>query len=186
MSSRTLPGPIGPETGDAIFAALRTVAERSFFASAERCDEASFEALAAGVPAWLVASVRFAEGESAGVMACSLPGALAERLFHAFTGRDPSEPPPAWEDVHDLVGEFANMVCGAWLSRSVSGRTFALGQPGVVRARAAAGAGALRLRLVVDDAPIAIALQMLPAPPHRARKRAAGAPTAGDGVRSGA
>ena len=160
MSSRTLPGLIGPETGDAVFAALRTVAERSFFAAAERCDEAAFDALAATVPAWLVSSVRFEEGESAGSMSCSLPDALAERLFHAFTGRDPSEAPPAWADVHDLVGEFANMVCGAWLSGSAGGRTFTLGQPGVVRARAAAAGGGLRLRVVIDDAPIAIALEM--------------------------
>ena len=159
MSSKTWPGVIGPEAGEAIFGALRAVAEQSFFAAAERCDAAAFDALAARVPAWLVSSVQFEEGEFAGVMSCSLPGTLAERLFQAFAGRDPADPPPAWEAVHDLVGEFANMVCGAWLSRSGTGRAFVLGQPGVVRARAAAGGGGLLLRVVVDDAPIAIAVQ---------------------------
>jgi hypothetical protein len=161
MSSKTLPGLLGPETDEAIFGALRTVAEQSFFASAERCDDAAFDTLAAGVQAWLVSSVRFEEGASAGLMSCSLPGELAERLFHAFTGRDPSEA-PALEDVDDLVGEFANMVCGVWLSRAGRGRRFALGQPGVVHARASAAGGALRLRVVVDDAPIAITVQALP------------------------
>src|SRR6185295_1400781 len=127
MSSKTLPGLVGPDTADAIFAALQAVAERSFFASAERCDQQAFDGLAAEVPAWLVSSVGFTEGASAGVMACSLPSALAERLFHAFTGRDPSDPAPAPEEIHDLAGEFANMVCGAWLSQSASGRAFALG-----------------------------------------------------------
>jgi CheY-specific phosphatase CheX len=160
MSSNTLPELAGPETADAVLAALQTVAERSFFAAAERCEGRTFARLASDEHAWLVSSVGFTEGASAGVMSCSLPAALAERLFHAFTGREPSDQAPAWEDVHDLVGEFANMVCGVWLSRSASGRTFALGQPGVVRARSAAAGAGLALSAIVDDAPMAITVQL--------------------------
>ena len=43
-------------------------------------------------------------------------------------GATPEEPPPHPEEVRDLVGEFANMVCGAWLTRAANDRTFALEQ----------------------------------------------------------
>jgi hypothetical protein len=51
---------------------------------------------------------------------------LAERLFDAFSGRDPEEPAPPIAEIHDLVGEFANMICGSWLTRAANERTFAI------------------------------------------------------------
>jgi CheY-specific phosphatase CheX len=105
-----------------MFEAVRSVAEHSFFAVAEPGDERSFAAQAAAVPSWLVATVRFEQGALQGTVACTMPTSLARGLFDAFAGRDPSEPEPGAELVHDLVGEFSNMVCGAWLTRVASSR----------------------------------------------------------------
>ena len=100
-----------------MFEAVRTVAEQSFFAVAEPSDDRSFGGAAVQVPRGLVATVRFEQGPLAGSVSCTLPETLANGLFDAFTGRDPGEPAPISTLVHDLVGEFSNMVCGAWLTR---------------------------------------------------------------------
>jgi hypothetical protein len=133
MSSISLPDLIGPETADAILAALRTVAERSFFADVEPCDDRTFGRLTSGMSSWLVATVRFEEGTAIGALSCTLPDALATALFEAFTGHDPSTAEPRRADVLDLVGEFANMVCGAWLSRLSDNCLFELRVPAVTR-----------------------------------------------------
>src|SRR5262245_51891575 len=162
MSSLTLPDLIGPETTDAILTALRTVAERSFFADVEPCDDRTFGRLTSGTSAWLVATVRFQEGTAVGAMSCTLSETLATALFDAFTGRDPSAPAPARSDVHDLIGEFANMVCGAWLSRSAGAWTFRLSPPTVVAALEPAPADLLQLMFVtVNEHPLAIAVRLL-------------------------
>src|SRR5262245_37640967 len=129
MCSRTLPELIGPGTPDAILTAVQTVAERSFFALVEPCDERGFDERAAAVTRWLAATVRFEEGPVVGSMSCLLPEDLAYALFDAFSGRDPSDPAPARDQVLDLAGEFSNMACGAWLSRSATDWTFRLSPP---------------------------------------------------------
>ncbi len=162
MSSLTLLDLIGPETSDAILTALRAVAERSFFAEVEPCDDRAFGRLTSGVSGWLVATVRFEEGTTIGALSCRMPEALGTALFDAFTGRDPSAPEPAREDVLDLIGEFANMVCGAWLSHSAAAWTFRLSPPTVESALEPGPADLLQLIFVtVNDQPLAIAVRLL-------------------------
>jgi chemotaxis protein CheY-P-specific phosphatase CheC len=162
MSLLKLPNLADSEAvGDAMFAAVQSVSERSFFSVAELCDEAAFLELAAGTPRWLAACVRFEEGPLAGSITCLLPQDLAQTLFDAFAGRESSEPAPQ-DEIHDLVGEFANMVCGAWLTRFASRQTFTLSQPTVAvcappRTDAAEGP---HLFVALNDRPLAITLQV--------------------------
>src|SRR5262245_19928055 len=119
-----------PETvrggADAVMSALTDVAEKSFFAIVESCEADRFQELAIPHSRWMTASVGFSERECAGEVRCTIPAALAERLYDAFTGRDPEDAAPPVAEVHDLVGEFANMLCGSWLTRAAGERTFAL------------------------------------------------------------
>jgi hypothetical protein len=161
MSLLKLPNLADSEAvGDAMFAAVQSVSERSFFSVVELCDDSAFEELAPGVPQWLAARVRFEEGPLAGTMTCMLPTDLAQTLFDAFAGRDCSDPAPE-DEIHDLVGEFANMVCGAWLTRFASRQTFTLSHPTVERCapprEAAAGP---HLFVLLGDRPVAITLQL--------------------------
>jgi len=152
----SLPKLSDPATASAMFEAVRSVAEHSFFAVAEPGDERSFAAQAAAVPSWLVATVRFEQGALQGTVACTMPTSLARGLFDAFAGRDPSEPEPGAELVHDLVGEFSNMVCGAWLTRVASSRTFTLHHPIVEPVSTPRDARGPRLLAVIDDVPVAV------------------------------
>jgi CheY-specific phosphatase CheX len=152
----SLPKLSDPATASAMFEAVRSVAEHSFFAVAEPGDERSFAAQAAAVPSWLVATVRFEQGALQGTVACTMPTTLARGLFDAFAGRDPSEPEPGAELVHDLVGEFSNMVCGAWLTRVASSRTFTLHHPIVEPVSTPRDARGPRLLAVIDDVPVAV------------------------------
>jgi len=173
-NSRTTNSPklTDPEAASAMFDAVRTVAEQSFFAVAEPADDRSFGVAASQVPRWLVATVGFEQGTLAGSVTCTLPEKLANGLFDAFTGRDPGEAAPIATLVHDLVGEFSNMVCGAWLTRVESSRTFTLSHPSVEPAVKPAAAGDLRLVAAIDDLPVAVDLRL-----HSPR-RANGAPQA--------
>src|SRR5882672_9027204 len=164
-NSRTtnLPKLTDPEAASAMFEAIRSVAEQSFFSLAEPGDDRSFGVAASQVPRWLVATVRFEQGPLAGSVSCTLPENLANGLFDAFTGRDPGEPTPVSTLVHDLVGEFSNMVCGAWLTRVESGRTFTLSHPSVEPAVTPGHAGDMRLVAAIDDLPVAVDLRLRPA-----------------------
>jgi CheY-specific phosphatase CheX len=152
----SLPKLSDPATVSAMFEAVRSVAEHSFFAVAEPGDERSFAAQASAVPSWLVATVRFEQGPLKGSVACTMPTSLARGLFDAFAGRDPSEPEPGAELVHDLVGEFSNMVCGAWLTRVASSRTFTLHHPTVEPVSTPRHGGGPRLLAVIDDVPVSV------------------------------
>src|SRR4029077_8376997 len=137
----TLPKLTNPEAASAMFDAVRTVAEQSFFAVAEPADDRSFGVAASQVPRWLVVPVRFEQGALAGSVSCTLPEKLANGLFDAFTGRDPSEPAPLSTPVHDLVGALSNRGCGAWRTRVESARTFTLSHPMVEPVLKPAAAG---------------------------------------------
>ncbi len=155
MSSLKLPETLPTPDREEVFSAVADVAERSFFAMVDPCDDARFEELAAPHAEWLIATVRFEEPTCAGAVSCRLPSALADRLFDAFSGRDADEPPPHPEEVRDLVGEFANMVCGAWLTRAANDRTFNLSKPIVGTKPLSASSGEVRTGLMVsiDDLP---------------------------------
>jgi hypothetical protein len=137
-----------------IRAAVAAVAEQSFFAAVDGCDAPDVNTSA---PAWLVAMIRFDDGHTSGSLACWVPPDLAQALFDSFSGRDPSEPLPPAHQIYDLVGEFSNMVCGDWLSRSIGERSsFELSQPIVVQAPRPGNNMQRRLWVKVNDRPLAV------------------------------
>jgi hypothetical protein len=128
-----------PDTADhydAVGAALTEVAENSFFAFVDPVETEAAAEFAAGVEAWLVATVVFS-GAFGGTMKIAVAEPLARELFGSFLGLDPADTP---EDtpLFDLVGEFGNMVCGSWLTRTAQRRRFDLEHPVVERVAGAA------------------------------------------------
>ena len=122
MSSTNLPA--ASTDRDALDRALTTVAEESFFAMVDP--------VAADVPPvdgpMLSARVAF-QGAFAGALSCRMSRLLAYELTAAFTGEEVSEDGPG---VDDLAGEFANMVCGRWLTDVAPKSLFTLAHPVVV------------------------------------------------------
>jgi len=155
MSSHTQPKPLVPDAPQTpIRAAVAAVAEQSFFAMVDGCDGPD---AASPENAWLVAMIRFDDGHTSGSLACWVPPDLAQALFDSFSGRDPSAPLPPAHQVYDLIGEFSNMVCGDWLSRSIGHRSsFELSQPIVVQAPRPAENTSRRLWMKVNDRPLAV------------------------------
>jgi CheY-specific phosphatase CheX len=111
--------------------ALVEVAENSFFAFVDPIDGEALADAVAAAPSWLEASVTFT-GAFGGTMRIVVAEPLALELFASFLGLEPGE---AADDARlfDLVGEFGNMVCGSWLTRSCQRRRFDLQHPVVVR-----------------------------------------------------
>lgn len=140
----------------AVLSAVTDVAERSFFAFVEPLDEARFAEGAGGVFAWLASKVAFDDGGCRGFVVCHVPSNLASHLFDGFSGRDAGDPAPLVAEVHDLMGEFANMVCGAWLTRAANDRTFSLCAPEVTVSSALIGDSSAALRIAIDGAPCLI------------------------------
>ena len=121
-----------PTDRDALERALALVAEESFFAVVDPVLD--------GVPEVegpvLNASVSF-DGSFAGTLSCRMPRGLAQDLTAAFTGE---EAPADGAAVDDLAGEFANMVCGRWLTDVAPQSLFRLEHPEVTTASAPATA----------------------------------------------
>jgi hypothetical protein len=110
----------------ALAAGLISVAERSFFAYAEPAAPDRVVSVAGG---WYLASVSF-RGPFDGAVAIALPVTLARDLCAAFLGEDADA--LAESAVSDLAGEFANMVCGTYLTRLTGfDRCFELAHPDV-------------------------------------------------------
>jgi hypothetical protein len=120
---------------DTLQAALIEVGENAYFVFVEPCDAGAFATLAEQerekAPGWLMASVRFT-----GAFSGSVEIVLTERLGHwlvtSLLGMPPEEDLPETQ-MFDGVGEFANMVCGAWLSRVGDQALFELKVPAVTR-----------------------------------------------------
>ena len=146
--------------GGAIAFAVSTVAERSFFACVERCDRPDLDEIDAE---WLVATVRFDDGPVCGSLVCSLPADLALRLFDAFSGRHPAAALPPRDQVDDLIGEFSNMVCGAWLTRCDTRRLYVLRRPVVSRVMRPDRDDGRREWLAVNNRPVAFDWVLAPA-----------------------
>jgi hypothetical protein len=68
-----------------------------------------------------------------------MPRALAHELTAAFSGATPDELAVADPAVDDLAGEFANMVCGRWLTDVAPQLLFSLAHPSVEPATPRAG-----------------------------------------------
>jgi chemotaxis phosphatase CheX-like protein len=161
MCSPKLSELVGSESIDALRGAIADVAERTFFSAAEPCADACVHDAAFDVDAWLAATVRFEEDGCSGVVSCLLPHRLARALFDAFNGRDPLDPAPAFEELFDLVGEFANMICGAWLTRTVDGPAFVLSRPLVEASDRHAAFGARtgsHVVMTVNDLPLVVVI----------------------------
>lgn len=160
MCSLKLPEALfGADAGGTVYAAVADVAERSFFCLIDPCDTGRFADIALLHDEWLISTVHFDDGACSGSVTCRLPGALAARLVDAFSGRDPSDPAPDTSEVMDLVGEFANMICGSWLTRAVNQRTFTLSSPVVVpmpQGLVTANFDDAGLLVVIEDLPCAV------------------------------
>jgi hypothetical protein len=125
---------------DALQSAVIEVCENAYFVFVEPCDAPQFAVLVEQVRAekgrgpsgrWLNASVAF-HGASSGEVEVVLPERLGTWLVVSLLGL----PPDATlkdNQLLDGVGEFANMVCGAWLSKANETASFTLDVPKVSR-----------------------------------------------------
>jgi hypothetical protein len=120
---------------DTLQAALIEVGENAYFVFVEPCDAGAFATLAEQErekgPGWLMASVRFT-GAFSGSVEIVLTEWLGHWLVASLLGMSPDEGLPETQ-MFDGVGEFANMVCGAWLSRVGDQALFELKVPAVTR-----------------------------------------------------
>jgi CheY-specific phosphatase CheX len=162
MCSAKLPNLLTAEAAAAVVGAIALVAERSFFADVQSCDERQFDELASGAAHWLVATVPFREGEATGVLSCSLPEDLARQLLDAFTGRDPREPEASGDALFDLVGELSNMICGTWLTTMATReQSFTLMRPAVeIAGCRLATNGSSAVRVAVNDLPLFVSISL--------------------------
>ena len=153
LLSRQLLDDAGP-----LVAAATDVAETSLFTFVDPSDAATFAAAAAAAgDQWLSARVMFA-GPANGGFTLTLPAASAQRLCAAFSGED-SLDAIGPEARRDFVGEVANMICGAWLTRVSRDHAFALSTPAVTSGALAPqdggeADGARSTFLAIDDAPV--------------------------------
>ncbi len=168
LSQRRTPSPT--EHVDALKQALVEVAQETFFSYAEACGADRFsEALdtvpadpATGAARWLSARVDFA-GAFAGRVTVALPYGLAADMASALAGITPDEGLTE-SDVLDSTGEFANMVCGTWLTRACVRRRFDLQPPAVGPAGAQAReAGPSDELILVNDQPLRLTVEFMAA-----------------------
>jgi len=114
---------------DSIRDAVVEVAESSFFAYVDLSDPERFRELSSRTDRWVQSTVLF-DGAFGGAMMIAMAEPLARDLFNAFLGAEPGllalDGP-----LFDLVGEFTNMVCGSWLTRTCQRRRFDLRHPEV-------------------------------------------------------
>src|ERR1044072_4878566 len=128
MSSTNSPAAL-PTDRRALDRALAFVAEQSFFSIVEPVP-AHMPAVEGTI---MSACVTF-EGSFSGSLTCRMSRALAHELTATFIGE---EVPSDGEAVNDLAGEFANMVCGRWLTDVAPQSMFRLDHPVVVPVSAA-------------------------------------------------
>jgi len=125
---------------EALQSAVIEVCENAYFVFVEECDAPQFAALVEQVRAekgrgpsgrWLNASVAF-HGASTGQVEVVLPERLGTWLVVSLLGL-PADAALKGHQLLDGVGEFANMVCGAWLSKANETASFTLDMPKVTR-----------------------------------------------------
>lgn len=154
------------DAADALEQAVVDVAEQSFCGFAERCTPALFAELLDRTGdeqrEWLRATLDFA-GRFGGTLMVELPDELAGELLASCIGVDAAEDDPALPGVDDAVGEFTNMVCGAWLTRSFGEDKFDLRPPQLERLTAPdrkrwAGEPSPTLLMSVNDRPVRLRL----------------------------
>jgi hypothetical protein len=176
MSSPRLPAQAPADASAALRDALSEVCEQSFFAFVEACPPERFAELVEQIsPArtagrskpseWLKASVAFT-GPFGGAIEVMLPERLARSLVASLLG-EPADAVMPEHRVFDGIGEFANMVCGTWLT-GMSERAFALRPPAVTRMAPdwtplseSVRADERGHRLCVNDVPVRVRLRAI-------------------------
>lgn len=139
---RSQPVPTFAEHAEALGAALVDVAENSFFGFTVPLEASAFADLVRNPPSfdpdvpavvepWVTTEVHFV-GAFAGVVQLCLNESLARQLLQAFLGLGPDDPIEE-PQLFDSTGEFANQVCGTWLTRACQDRRFDLQPPVVAR-----------------------------------------------------
>jgi hypothetical protein len=135
MSSLRSSAPVDRRETTIVDACVR-VAEVSFYAYAEPCDatrlaelDAALHAQSDGRPDWLRVFVQFS-GDCHGHLTLHVPSHAAEELVASFVGL--ADAPLAEAEIADGLGEFANMVCGAFLTDAGNLLDFSLTRPAVV------------------------------------------------------
>ena len=125
---------------EALQSAVIEVCENAYFVFVEPCDAPQFARLVEQVRAekgrgpsgrWLNASVAF-RGATSGQVEVVLPERLGTWLVVSLLGL-PADATLKENQLIDGVGEFANMVCGAWLSKAMETASFLLDVPKVTR-----------------------------------------------------
>ena len=154
MPCRESPMLIPTEADDALYVALMQVCDRSFFTLVESCDASRFAALVKNASSdaaledakddkatsyrldWLNASVAFDGTFASGQLEIFLPARLARWLVAAMLGLALQVDDGDLVDdqqTFDGIGEFANIVCGTWLTELGRNQAFNLGTPAVSR-----------------------------------------------------
>jgi hypothetical protein len=132
MSSAKSPALNPADLHDALQTALIEVSENAYFVFVEPADNEQFaEAVGLVKDTWLKVSVAF-EGSFAGAVEIAMPEPLGMWLVTSLLGMQSNETLSEPQQF-DGVGEFANMVCGAWLSRLSDDCLFELRVPAVTR-----------------------------------------------------
>lgn len=121
---KTLPS----ELRESLIQAMSSVCETSLFAYTEMAPPALVEAIP-GEPRWFQIEVAFI-GPMQGTVAVHVPVPLATDLFSAFLGFDENDVFNNAE-LHDMIGELGNMVCGTWLTTLGGRECFDLAHPDV-------------------------------------------------------
>jgi CheY-specific phosphatase CheX len=131
--------------------AVTRVAERSLYAFAETVPVDLMPRTIDG--GWHVASLQFT-GPFSGSMSMAVPVMLGRQICSAFLGDDDVDDETA---IRDLVGEFANMTCGTWLTAHQASACFNLTHPSV---DAAVEVPVGDLAFVVNDMPVMLSLEI--------------------------
>lgn len=156
-SPSSAPDPSTVDHQAALTEALSEVGGLSFFGFVEPVAPTHFPDLAEAEPEWIAAAVPF-KGGFAGAVHCAVPLDLARELMSNFSGD--AESADADGPLHDLMGEFTNMVCGSWLSRAQSHQVFSLGRPEVTRMPGGwspgVNEGTATVLAVLNDRPVAV------------------------------
>lgn len=130
--------------------AVIRVSERSLYAYAEHVPKDLMPATIDG--GWHVASLQF-RGPFSGSISMAVPVLLSQQICGAFLGDDVQDETA----MRDLVGEFANMACGAWLTGIEATACFDLTHPEVDATRQVPSCD---LAFVINDLPVMLSMSV--------------------------
>jgi CheY-specific phosphatase CheX len=160
--SRNMPG--AADHYDAIAEALTEVSADAFFADARRLDADVIGSPGdADATPWLRACVSFT-GSLTGSVGIRMQEPLAKELMASLVGMMLEQQAPD-NEMFDGIGEYANMVCGRWLTSVCAGQRFSLHPPMVTRGETDCGSQAPEAAdgfwMAVNDLPVYVALTLV-------------------------